>query len=110
MTKRRTIVLAGLSPLFAPAVKAQGAWPNKPLRFVIGGAAGGDSDILLRMLESRLRERLGQPIVIDPRPGAGGMLGAEVAARSAPDGYTYYINQIASAQAMGALLTDQKRA
>jgi tripartite-type tricarboxylate transporter receptor subunit TctC len=96
MTKRRTIVLAGLSPLFAPAVKAQGAWPNKPLRFVIGGAAGGDSDILLRMLESRLRERLGQPIVIDPRPGAGGMLGAEVAARSAPDGYTYYINQIAS--------------
>ena len=96
MTKRRAILLAGLGPLFAPSVKAQGAWPNKPLRFVIGGAAGGDSDILLRMLESRLRERFGQPIVIDPRPGAGGMLGAEVAARSAPDGYTYYINQIAS--------------
>jgi tripartite-type tricarboxylate transporter receptor subunit TctC len=96
MTTRRTILLAGLSPLCAPFVWAQGTWPNKPLRFVIGGASGGDSDILLRMLENRLRERLGQPIIIDPRPGAGGMLGAEVAARSAPDGYTYYINQIAS--------------
>jgi tripartite-type tricarboxylate transporter receptor subunit TctC len=96
MITRRTLLLAGLSPLFAPPVLAQGAWPNKPLRFVIGGASGGDSDILLRMFENRLRERLGQPIVIDPRPGAGGMLGAEVAARSAPDGYTYYINQIAS--------------
>ena len=48
------------------------------------------------MMESRLRQRLGQPLMIDPRPGAGGMLGAEVAARSSPDGFTYHINQIAS--------------
>ena len=96
MTIRRSLLALGLGPLAAPALRAQGAWPDKPLRFVIGGAAGGDSDILLRMMESRLRERLGQPLVIDPRPGAGGMLGAEVAARAAPDGYTYYINQIAS--------------
>lgn len=96
MTPRRNLPALGLGLLAAPAVRAQGSWPDKPLRFVIGGAAGGDSDILLRMMEQRLRERLGQPLVIDPRPGAGGMLGAEVAARSAPDGYTYYINQIAS--------------
>jgi len=87
---------AGPALLAAPAVQAQGNWPDKPLRFVIGGAAGGVSDIFLRMMENRLRERLGQPMIIDPRPGAGGMVGAEVAARAAPDGYTYYVNHIAS--------------
>lgn len=96
MTHRRHLAALSLGLLAAPALRAQGVWPDKPLRFVIGGAAGGDSDILLRMLEQRLRERLGQPLVIDPRPGAGGMRGAEVAARAAPDGYTYYVNQIAS--------------
>ena len=94
MITRRILPALGL--LAAPALHAQPAWPDRPLRFVIGGASGGDSDLLLRMMEPRLRERLGQPLVIDPRPGAGGMLGAEVAARAAPDGYTYYINQIAS--------------
>lgn len=88
--------------LGAPAVsRAQGgggtgAWPEKPIRYVIGGAAGGVSDIFLRMVENRLRERLGQPLVIDPRPGAGGMVGAELTARSAPDGYSVYVNHIAS--------------
>jgi tripartite-type tricarboxylate transporter receptor subunit TctC len=88
MITRRSMIAAGAVLLAAPAVKAQGTWPDKPLRFVIGGAAGGVSDIILRMMENRLRERLGQPMIIDPRPGAGGMVGAEVAARAAPDGYT----------------------
>jgi tripartite-type tricarboxylate transporter receptor subunit TctC len=96
MITRRSMMAAGAVLLAAPAVKAQGTWPDKPLRFVIGGAAGGVSDIFLRMMENRLRERLGQPMIIDPRPGAGGMVGAEVTARAAPDGYTYYVNHIAS--------------
>ncbi|SDE11682.1 Bug family tripartite tricarboxylate transporter substrate binding protein [Belnapia rosea] len=94
---------AFLGLLAAPALaRAQGGgqgtgnWPDRPLRFVIGAAAGGVSDIFVRLMENRLRERLGQPSVIDPRPGAGGMLGAEVAARSAPDGYTFFVNHIAS--------------
>lgn len=95
ITRRLVAGLAG-AVLAAPALRAQGNWPEKPLRFVIGGAAGGASDIFLRMMENRLREKLGQPLVIDPRPGAGGMVGAEVAARAAPDGYTYYVNHIAS--------------
>jgi tripartite-type tricarboxylate transporter receptor subunit TctC len=77
-------------------VRAQQGWPDRPIRFVIGGAAGGVSDIFLRLMENRLRERLGQPLVIEPRPGAGGMLGAEVVARAAPDGYSFYVNHIAS--------------
>ena len=96
MAQRRHI-LAGGALLASPwAARAQPAWPDRPLRFVIGGATGGASDIFLRMMEARLRERLGQPLVIDPRPGAGGMVGAEVTARAAPDGYTFYINHIAS--------------
>lgn len=96
MTQRRHI-LAGAAALALPAVaRAQAAWPDRPLRFVIGGAAGGASDIFVRMMEARLRERLGQPLVIDPRPGAGGMVGAEITARAAPDGYSFYVNHIAS--------------
>lgn len=95
ITRRALAGIAG-GLLAAPAVRAQGTWPDKPIRFVIGGAAGGVSDIFLRMMENRLREKLGQPLVIDPRPGAGGMVGAEVTARAAPDGYTYYVNHIAS--------------
>ncbi|MBR0673688.1 Bug family tripartite tricarboxylate transporter substrate binding protein [Neoroseomonas soli] len=95
ITRRLVLGVAGAT-LAAPSLRAEGAWPDKPLRFIIGGAAGGVSDIFLRMMENRLRERLGQPLIIDPRPGAGGMVGAELTARAAPDGYTYYVNHIAS--------------
>lgn len=96
MLTRRALMGAAGAVLAAPHVHAQAGWPDRPLRFVIGGAAGGVSDIFLRMMENRLRERLGQPLIIDPRPGAGGMVGAEITARAAPDGYTYYVNHIAS--------------
>ena len=97
MTHRRVLLAATLAAVLAPPpVRAQQGWPDRPIRFVIGGAAGGASDIFLRMMEQRLRDRLGQPPVIDPRPGAGGMVGAEVTAKAAPDGYSFYINHIAS--------------
>ncbi len=96
MITRRALAGAAGGLLAAPSVRAQGAWPDKPIRFIIGGAAGGVSDIFLRMMENRLREKLGQPLIIEPRPGAGGMVGAEVTARAAPDGYTHYVNHIAS--------------
>jgi len=96
MPSRRALL--GASIMLPVAARAQGAaaWPDKPVRYVMGGAAGGVSDIILRILETRLRERLGQPLVIDPRPGAGGMVGAEVTARSPPDGYSFYVNHVAS--------------
>ena len=98
MQVRRRAVL-GAAMFAAPAIaRAQGtgAWPERPIRFIIGGSAGGVSDILVRILETRLRERLGQPLVLEPRPGAGGMVGAESVARAAPDGSSVYINHIAS--------------
>jgi len=96
MITRRALTGAAAAVLAAPSVRAQTPWPDKPIRFVIGGAAGGVSDIFVRMMENRLREKLGQPVIIDPRPGAGGMVGAEVTARAASDGYSYYVNHVAS--------------
>lgn len=100
MTTRRTLCAAALAlPALSARAQAQSPtapWPEKPLRFVVGGAAGGASDIFMRILESRLRETLGQSLWLDNRPGAGGMVGAEVAARAAPDNHTFFVNHIAS--------------
>jgi tripartite-type tricarboxylate transporter receptor subunit TctC len=70
-----------------PAARAQ-AWPNKPLRWIVAYPAGGGSDFLARQLAPALSKQLGQPIVIDNRPGAAGIIGTDLAAKSAADGYT----------------------
>ena len=67
------------------------SWPSKPIRIVIAQAPGSATDVISRVVGNQLSEALGQPIVIDARPGAGGVLGTEVAARSAPDGYTLFM-------------------
>ena len=67
------------------------AWPAKPIRIVIAQAPGSATDVISRVVANPLSASLGQPIVIDARPGAGGVLGTEVAARSAPDGYTLFM-------------------
>ena len=81
------VASAGLCPA---AVLAQGAdaYPSKPIRFILPFPPGGGTDILGRLLSERLAAQLGQPVVIENRGGAGGNVGAEAAARSAPDGYT----------------------
>ena len=67
------------------------AYPSKPLRFVVPYAAGGPLDIMGRIIAQKLSDRWGQPVLVDNRVGAGGNIGAEFVARSAPDGYTLYI-------------------
>lgn len=68
------------------------AYPDKPIRFVVGFGTGGSVDLIARLFAQRLTENLGQQVVVDNRPGAGGNLAAELVARSAPDGYTLYIS------------------
>ena len=74
-----------------PAALAQ-TYPDKPIRLIVGDAPGGSPDTLGRLLAQRMSESLGQPVVVDNRPGAGGLLGAELAAKAAPDGYTLFLN------------------
>ncbi len=68
-------------------------FPNKPLRFVTGFLPGGVSDTIARVVGEKLGEQLGQRVIIDGRPGAGGMLSMEIAATANPDGYTWYLGQ-----------------
>nr|WP_231907075.1 tripartite tricarboxylate transporter substrate binding protein [Cupriavidus sp. D384] len=79
-----------------PAAQAQ-AWPNKPIRMVVPYPPGGPTDIVARVVGQKLSERLGQPIVVDNRPGAGGNIGADAVAKSAPDGYTMLVATTAHA-------------
>jgi tripartite-type tricarboxylate transporter receptor subunit TctC len=72
----------------AQARGAEAAYPTKPIRFVVPFPAGGTPDIQARMLSEQLAQRLGQPVVIDNRGGAGGVLGMEIAARAPADGHT----------------------
>lgn len=80
------LVAAGLACI-VPGVHAQ-TYPTKPVRIINPAAPGGNSDIFFRLLQPKMSEALGQPIVMDYRPGAGGTVGGEAIARAAPDGYT----------------------
>ncbi len=66
-------------------------WPSKPIRFVVPFPPGGGNDILGRVVGDRLSQSLGQPVVVENKPGAGGNIGAEQVARSAPDGYSFLV-------------------
>jgi tripartite-type tricarboxylate transporter receptor subunit TctC len=77
--------------LLAAGVQAQSKYPTRPIRLLTPFAAGGGSDILARLIAPHMHEVLGQPIVVDNRPGGGGTLGAGIAARADPDGYTLIV-------------------
>ena len=84
-TRRLALTLAALPAL----AQAQSAWaPDRPLRILVPFPAGGTADILARTVAERLSQRLGQPVVVENRPGAGGNIAAEAAARATPDGLT----------------------
>lgn len=83
----RLALLAGLAGL-APDLRAQGRFPSKAIKFVVPFAAGGGGDVVARMLAQRLSERLGTPVVVENRTGAGGNIGSDFVLKSPPDGYT----------------------
>ncbi|MGZ3543118.1 MAG: tripartite tricarboxylate transporter substrate binding protein [Burkholderiales bacterium] len=76
---------------FAASASAADTYPTKPIRFIVPSAAGSGTDIIARILGQRLSERWHQPVIIDDRDGAGGVIGTELAARAPADGYTLYM-------------------
>ncbi len=85
----------GLATLVFPAM-AQDKYPSKPIRLIVPFAVGGGTDIPARLLSARMAEFLGQQIIVDNRPGAGGNLGTDLAAKAPPDGYTILLGSISS--------------
>jgi len=82
------VLVAGISPLVALPAAAKDAYPNRPITFVAPIPAGGGTDVLARDIALRLQERLGQPVVVENRPGGAGSIGTAYVAKATPDGYT----------------------
>jgi tripartite-type tricarboxylate transporter receptor subunit TctC len=89
-TRRRIVAALGAAALLAasPQAYAQAAWPDKPVKLLVGFPAGGASDLMARLVAERLGAALGQPVVVDNRPGAAGTLAASLAAKAPGDGHT----------------------
>src|SRR5258707_6826317 len=86
-------LLAGTA-LVCVQARAQNGWPARQITVVIGFSAGGSTDIVARLLAEDLRKSLGQPVVIDNKPGAAGNIGAAYVAKAKPDGYTLLMGSV----------------
>src|SRR5262249_17882779 len=88
---RRTLLQSAAGLVFGSVtVWAQGSqgWPNQPGRLIVPCAAGGSTDVLFRILAEKMQDKLGQPFVVENRPGASGNVGIDAVVKSAPDGHT----------------------
>ena len=91
-----TLVLAAVASFAAIAPAQADTWPSKPIRFIVPYPPGGPLDGIARILAEHMKEGLGQAIIVDNKPGAGGNIGADIAAKSAPDGYTIVMGAVAT--------------
>lgn len=102
---RRTL-LAGAMALAAAPATAQAPWPTRPIRWILPDAPGGGNDITARLIAPLLEASLGQPTVVDLRPGAGGRIGVEAAFRAPPDGYSFLLGNAGSNGINAAIYRD----
>lgn len=84
-------ILAACMVALSPAAAFAQAWPSKPVRLVVPFTAGGSTDTVARIIAEKLTPRLGQPVVVENRAGAGGSVGSDAVAKSSPDGYTMLV-------------------
>ena len=92
MLTRRTMLAVSTAGLLAGTLQASAQeWPQRPIRIVVPFGPGGGADIIGRIIAQSLQEKLGQPVVIENKAGAGGLIAGEMVAKSAPDGYTLFV-------------------
>src|SRR5207247_4939133 len=102
---RFTACVAGMS--FALGLHAQ-TYPSRPVRLVVPFPPGGSSDSVARVVVRKFSEGLGQPVVIENRPGVGGLLGSEAVAKAGPDGYTLLLGSVSSVAVASPLFANPK--
>lgn len=100
---RRAVLAAALAAPAVSQAQSLGTWPSRPIRLIVPFAPGGSTDALARMLIEHVSPRLGQPVIIENRPGAGATLGTGLGAEAAPDGHTMLLT-VVSAFAVGSTL------
>ena len=91
MMLRRSILALGAGLPLIGAARAQQAFPSRPIRLVVGYSPGGGNDLIARIVAAKLQDKLGQPVVVDNKPGAQSIVAAEIVAKAPPDGYTLLI-------------------
>lgn len=96
MIQRRRLALAALPLLARPALAQGDAWPSRPIRLIVPFAPGGTTDVVGRLVAERLGARLGQPVVVENRAGAGATIGAQAVARAEPDGHALLVSSSTS--------------
>jgi tripartite-type tricarboxylate transporter receptor subunit TctC len=96
MRRQMNRIILALATFLASLAALGQDYPSKPIRLIVPFTAGGGNDSVARLVGKSLSDSLGQQVVIDNRPGAGGVLGAELAAKSAPDGYTLFLGGVGS--------------
>jgi tripartite-type tricarboxylate transporter receptor subunit TctC len=101
----RGVVAFALALFACAAAWAQDSYPSRPLRAISVSGAGGAGDVMQRLIVEHLSKALGQPVVIDYRPGANGIIGASAAAKADPDGYTLFISNVGAIAVNKALYT-----
>ena len=97
----KKIFLACLGAFVTTQVMSQTAYPSQPIRLIVSFAAGGPTDIFARVVASKLEKELGQPIIVENKPGGGSNIGSEFVAKAKPDGYTLLVGTVANATNMG---------
>lgn len=102
------VAAAALVGSIAQAALAQGAYPDRPIRMIVPFAPGGATDFLARIVQPKMQELLGQPVVIENRAGAAGNIGMELVAQAAPDGYVIFMGDVGTIAINASIFKDMK--